>query len=791
MGLSAERDFETPTAPCKDGGDPRPGDDGNDYVVVITATDPSSATGIATVTVTITDANEPAKFTDDAKADSQKTLYIDENVKSTDSPALALRTGSASTAGAQVDYVAEDEDRNDNDAAVDTVTYKIEGADAKHFSIGGTDGTEDTLGFATGEDLLGADGANFEGKPSYSITIVAISTGTADATADTPRGKRFATLGVTIKVVDREDVGKVTFPTVREPQEGKSVLAKLTDEDGGETGVKWQWARGDLIDGDDTDELENECPAAGATSSDSDFVGWQDISNANSASYTPGSDTFDDNERRHLDVDGLVNADATPEVPYCLRATATYTDDLDSDQNDALTGVQLEEMAQGVMERPVQEDAAANAAPEFDRDQDPSTPGNQAVAERSVKENAKGEKVGEPVVADDSDLLVYSDDSDYFNVNNNGQITTAKELDYESLPEDAKYYMVMLTATDPSGATGTVMVKITVTDEDDPAEITGVEKFSYDENGDEAVATFTASDPDADADDIEWSLKGVDADDFEIEGGVLTFKKKPNYEGATDRDEDPDTSVAEGAKDNKYQITVVASGGEVDVVVTVVNINEDGSVNFTQLQAQATRSLAASYSDDDKPEKPSWQWSRGESADGPWTDIDGATSSDRMPDEDNDVGNWLRATVSYTDSFGAQTASGVIGPVMTETLSNAPPSFSSHDEDSITNGVQVKRSKGENSKGNLGEPIAATDANGDPRLYTKSGADADCFSIGKTTGQLGLSAERNFESPTAPCKDGGDSSARRRRQRIRGRDNGYGPVRRDRQCDGDRDDHGR
>ena len=742
LGLSAERDFESAASPCKDGGAARTAGD-NTYDVVITATDPSSATGSAMVTVTITDANEPAKFTGDAKADSQKTLYIDENVKSADSPALALRTGSASTADAPDPYVATDEDRDENDAEVDTVTYKVEGADAKHFEI--IDSPAGTLSIKTGEDLLSTDGANFEGKPSYSITIVAISTGTGDDDADTPRGKRFATLGVTIKVVDREDVGEVTFPTVREPQEGKSVLAKLTDEDGGETGVEWQWARGDLVDGDDTDDLENECPAAGATSSDENFEGWKDISKANSATYTPGSDTFDHD-------DDAISA----EVPYCLRATATYTDDLDSDQDTTTPEVvDLEEMAQGVMERPVQEDAAANAAPEFERDQDPSTPGNQAVAERSVKENAKGEKVGEPVVADDSDLLVYSDDSDYFDVNNNGQITTAKELDYESLPEDAKYYMVMLTATDPSGATGTVMVKITVTDEDDPAEITGVEKFSYDENGDEAVATFTASDPDADADDIEWSLKGVDADDFEIEGGVLTFKKKPNYEGATDRDEDPDTSVAEGAKDNKYQITVVASGGEVDVVVTVVNIDEDGSVSFTQLQAQATRSLAASYSDDDKPEKPSWQWSRGASADGPWTDIDGATSSDRMPDEDNDVGNWLRATVSYTDSFGAQTASGVIGPVMTETLSNAPPSFSSHDEDDITAEVQVTRSKGENSKGNLGEPIAATDANGDPRLYTKSGADADCFSIGKTTGQLGLSAERDFESAASPCKDGG------------------------------------
>ena len=77
----------------------------------------------------------------------------------------------------------------------------------------------------------------------------------------------------------------------------------------------------------------------------------------------------------------------------------------------------------------------------------------QAVAERSVEENKDGEKVGDPVVAADKDLLIYADDSDYFSVDNDGQISTAMELDYESLPDDAKYHMIMLTATDPSGAT--------------------------------------------------------------------------------------------------------------------------------------------------------------------------------------------------------------------------------------------------------------------------------------------------------------------------------------------------
>ena len=84
----------------------------------------------------------------------------------------------------------------------------------------------------------------------------------------------------------------------------------------------------------------------------------------------------------------------------------------------------MEETAEGIRTRAVQRDDPANTAPEFPKDNDPNTPGNQAVDERSVKENAKNEKVGDAVVAADGDLLVYSDDTGYFNVDDDGQITT-------------------------------------------------------------------------------------------------------------------------------------------------------------------------------------------------------------------------------------------------------------------------------------------------------------------------------------------------------------------------------
>ena len=523
--------------------------------------------------------------------------------------------------------------------------------------------------------------------------------------------------------------------------------------------MSWQWSRIAALAPDDTNEPDDDgneldpvkmCSLVEVNTGES--VEWANISDATSPIYTPASYTFDH------DSDGDDDADVSPEVGYCLRATATYTDDIanPADEDSTADVDESMDMADNSPTRAVQRDDPANAAPEFDDDQDPNTPGDQEVAERSVAENTEG-KVGEPVVAKDSDLLMYAvDDTDNFKVDDGGQISTAVELDYEALPDDAKYYMVMLTATDPSGAPDTIMVKITVTDGPDNAVISGVETVDYEENDTAAVATFTAMDEDADAGDIDWSLKGVDADAFEIsDDGELTFEDSPNFESPTDMDEDGDTSGDQGAGDNKYQITVVASGGEQDVVVTVMNINEPGSVSFDQLQAQATRDLTASYKDDDKPKDPTWQWSRGPSADGPWTEIAGATSADRAPDED-DIGNWLLATVSYTDSFGAQTASDDIGPVAGETLANAAPSFSALDDDDVAAGVQIDLEFGENSKGSIGDPLAAKDANGDPRLYTTTGgADEDCFGIGETSGQLSLSGERNFESPNTACKTGG------------------------------------
>ena len=53
------------------------------------------------------------------------------------------------------------------------------------------------------------------------------------------------------------------------------------------------------------------------------------------------------------------------------------------------------------------------------------------------------------------------------------------------------------------------------------AQETGV--IMYAENGDSPVRTFTSEDPEGAG--IHWDVTGVDANDFMISGGVLTFRE--------------------------------------------------------------------------------------------------------------------------------------------------------------------------------------------------------------------------------------------------------------------------
>ena len=708
------------------------------YILRVRATDPSGAYANVNVIVSLKDINEAPGF---AKTAPKDTVTVVEKGRALLQPDDGTTTDADDDPDplAATAFVASDQD------SADTVSkYAVEGADKKLFSI--TQPTTDGDGnpqAGTGGVLMivGTHTPDFEKKDSYSITITA--TGGAG-------GRRLiGSIDVTIKVTDAEDDGKVSL-TQRGPQEGRVVVASLSDQDDGETITGWQWEYVELQAG-------GACNPSGTRTGPTGT--WADIPDATSAAYTP-KDFTTAGETDEVDI-----------VGKCLRATATYTDDFKTpDDTDTDAVDESVDTATAASDGTVQTPNSANTAPKFP-DQDPNITGDQSdTAMREVAENTDaGMSIGSPVTAEDKDstdngVLLYTlagaDEGSFGIVRSTGQLKTKAKLDYETKNE----YMVMVTATDPSGASDSIMVTIMVTDGPDGAVITiASTSISYAENRMDAVAMFSATDQDGDA--IDWSLGGRDMGDFVItptgdgSSAELSFKKSPNYESPVS------DAIGNLAAQNVYEVDVKATGGSKTVMVTVTDEDEDGKVTLTQYQPQVGRALSASVSDPDKPQSDErWQWSRGPSADGPWTPIDKATSASRAPAAADD-GMYLQATVTYTDKFGSgKMESGVSdNAVETKTVANERPSFAAQDGDGATSGIQVSRTVEENAAAGtgIGKPVDATEVNdGDVLIYsldwtpdlregtgTASSDTGDArFTIDRSSGQIKVGKELNFEA---------------------------------------------
>ena len=564
------------------------------------------------------------------------------------------------------------------------------------WSLGGPDAGDFTI---VGGDLTFRESPNYEmpadadGDNVYEVTVAA-------SDADSNRGEK----SVEVKVTNVDEPGVVTLSAVQ-PRVGVSLTASLTDPDGGVSDLKWQWSNGPDIDG------------------------------ATSDTYTPASDDVGDT----------------------LKATAMYTDAHGADKT-----------AEGDAAKAVAADTR-NKAPEF-ADQDGDTEGTQNTeAERTIAENAAAETAlngGEPFAATDpneGDDLTYTlggPDASSFEVSSadadEGKITVGAgtKLDYET----KQTYTVTVIATDSFGASASIDVTIMVTDENEGPAITGAAEAEYAENGEGQVAVFTAVDPE-DMGAVVWSLGGDDADDdaddFEIDksSGVLSFKKSPNYEGATG-------GGASGTS-STYSVTVIATdadgvASEKEVTVEVTNVDEDGSVTLDKVAPYPASELTAEVSDPDEVVSGSdeWQWSRSMSKSGSYPDIEDAEAAGYTPTSD-DVGYYLRATVTYKDREGdgksamatsANKVQGINEP-------NAVPAFPDQDPD--TAGVQnteTTRMVGENADAgaNVGAPFVAEDDDSDILTYTLGGTNVGDFEIDAATGQITVGAETELDFETDP-----------------------------------------
>ena len=154
-------------------------------------------------------------------------------------------------------------------------------------------------------------------------------------------------------------------------------------------------------------------------------------------------------------------------------------------------------------------------------------------------------------------------------------ISDANSATYTPVDDDAGMYLRATADYDDVYDDGNTAMKVAETAVSQLA-VNGLAEVEHLENVTN-VAAYTASG----AASVQWSLLGVDAGDFNINGGQLTFRTSPDYE-------DPEDANT----DNVYMVTVVATADDLtddqEVTVTVSNVDElgtlagDGSLTYAE-----------------------------------------------------------------------------------------------------------------------------------------------------------------------------------------------------------------
>ena len=235
-----------------------------------------------------------------------------------------------------------------------------------------------------------------------------------------------------------------------------------------------------------------------------------------------------------------------------------------------------------------------------------------------------------------------------------------------------KYLRVAVTYTDGHGpgktAAATTTSRVDDEDEDEdesPAFSTGAAQRSIAENtpantniGQPVTATH------GDTGSLTYTLGGMDTASFAIvpSTGQLQTKAALDYEVK-----------------NSYTVTVKATNssldsGTVTVTITVIDVEELGTVSFDSTTPTMGIALNASLSDPDgSVTGKTWQWASATTTTGSFGNISGATSASYTPAA-WDVGKYLRATATYTDGHGSgKTAYST--PTNAVRMSNRPPAF--------------------------------------------------------------------------------------------------------------------
>ena len=363
-----------------------------------------------------------------------------------------------------------------------------------------------------------------------------------------------------------------------------------------------------------------------------------------------------------------------------------------------------------------------------------TVPGITSPAAVSVAENQTA--AYEAAATDDEgDPLVYSlsgTDAALFTLNaNTGEVSFIAAPDFEA-PGDAdgdNVYDITVTASDGTNSTNH-NVAITVTNENDNIPVfTSPAAVSAQEN---QVAAYEAAATDADGDPLVYSLSGTDAALFTINAdtGEVSFIAAPDFEAPGDDD-----------RDNVYDITVTASDGtnrtDHNVAITVTDYNipvftSPFVVSVAENQTAAYRAAAA----DDEGDPLVYSLSGADAAlfmiDANTGEVSFMAAPDFEAPGDDDRDNVYDITVTASD--GTNRTNHNVAIRVTDENDNIPVFTSPATANAQENQTAAYEA-------------AATDADGDPLVYSLSGTDAALFTIGSTTGEVRFRVAPDFERP--------------------------------------------
>ena len=632
------------------------------------------------------------------------------------------------------------------------------------YSLGGTDQTDFngdfSLDASNGEITVKSDATiDHENRPSYSVTI----------TATDPYGGT-DTVAVTITVTNVDEPGAVTLsqPT---PVVGEPLTATLSDPDGTVTGPTWTWSWTTTSTGSFTTINGANSPTYTPVQPDigrylraavsytdplgSDQTAEQVSDNAVAANPPPefanNSVTLSVNETTTSGTVGTITA-SDPDgdaITYSVRGTdqSAFNEDFSLDSSNGEITVNSDATIDHET-KPSYSVTITATDPYGGTDTVALTINVTNVEEPgTVTLSQPTPVVGEPLTATLSDPDGTATGATWtwsWNTTRTGSFTTingANSANYTPATADAgRYLKASVSYTDPfgSGQSAEQVSDNPVADNPPPEFADNSVTFSVNENATSGtVGRVTATDPDGDA--ITYSVGGTDQtafkEDFSLNAsnGKITVK--------------PDATIDHESRPS-YSVRITATdpyGGtdEIDVTITVTNVDEPGAVTLSRTTPTVGKPLTATLTDPDGGiTGTTWSWSSSATSTGSFTTVSGANTATYTPVQP-DVGRYLKAAVSYTDSSGsgknAETTS------TNAVVANPPPAFPNH---SVTFTVNENA-----TSGTVGR-VRANDPDNDPITYSLGGTDETDFNqdfrLNPSTGRITVRSDASINQDAKP-----------------------------------------